>query len=379
MIYRLLRVTNERIGLNSWAESLYMYLGRRRIERSQQIEMLQNYAQLKADRIPDIEAVTIMLTEYSDVLGSDCAESQFCKEAKEGLEDGSIGIDGVMRNWFAPELAMVVMASKKTRNSSALKDLIERTGKWQKIKSGLIAEARKPLVYIFLCALGTIGLATKGIPFLLDGVPRKEWTLVIELYASLGEFLERFFYPFTILLLTIMVAYLYVMKYYNGEHRRTLDRYVPGYGFYQADQASRFFSIMAILISPKGAKMKLNPALEEFEMNPELMSDYLSAHVSEMLDNTSEGDFNLDQLNTGLLPARMKIRLAVLGRTSNKLNVAETFDAIASNLAVSHGEVLLKKVQRFANAVRFAMILTGMGMLAVVMEVALLKLNGMAF
>lgn len=351
------------------AEKVEAFCLRQRLSRSEQIDFLMNYSKLKQDGVKDRKAITALREEYSDSLGLEANEVKYCNEALASMQSGAIGIDEGMQRWFDPDLAQVAKTANASKNGSeALKILLEHIEKWQVVKNDVYAAFKKPLLWLAGSMLGTYLVATVGIKALAGDTPKEKWTETALAYDEFGVFLNTYSDVILMFVLLLTAIYFWVMFFYVGESRRYLDKYVPGFAFYQASQASRFFSIMAVLVSPNGGKLTLKPALEQFEGNDDLTSDYLAEHVAEMLELSERGRFALEQLDTGLLPKRMRVRLGVAGKTSGGLSMSDTFDSIANNLSSDFGHSMAKTVTRYFNVAKIISILLLMGAISAALD-----------
>lgn len=348
-----------------WAEKAERFFLRLRMSRTEQVEFLMNYSKLRHDGILDKKALQALREEYLESMGPDSNEVKYCNIALEGLRDGFIGIDDAMNRWFDPDLAQVARTANVAKNGAeALDTLLKNIDEWRKVKVNILQKVLAPMQWVLLALSGTYIVATKGIRAVAGDVPKSEWTPLARFYDELGLFLTVYTTPIMFVLLVLIVCYCWSLFNYVGEQRTNLDKYVPGFGFYQAVQASKFFSIMAVLVSPKGGQLKLKQALEEFEENPDLMSKYLGEHISEMLEMSEKGKFSLEQLNTGLLPKRMRVRLGVAGKTSGGLTMTETFDSIAKNLASDYGSAMAKSLSKYLTVAKVVALFLLVGAIA---------------
>ncbi len=360
------------------AEKLAESILRHRMSRIEQIEFLKNYSKLKADGFKDRKTLEAMYEEYSESLGEDSNEARFCIEALKGLEEGSIGIDDAMRRWFDPDLSQVIRASTVSENGLlALTKLLKQVDAWQAVKKEIREESRKPLGWISAGIGGTLIVATKGISAAAGDIPREEWSSIAQMYDSLGGWIMANGNMLLLLVGMAVATYMYFMHFYDGPSRGFMDRHVPGFGFYQAGQASRFFSVMSVLISPECGKMRLKQALDEFEDNNDLITPYLGLHIDEMLSRTEQGRFALEQLDTGLLPPRMRVRLGIAGKTSDGTTMAATFDDISENLADDYGAVIIKKIKGSMTLVKFVSTILLIGAFSAGLDAAFARVDAM--
>jgi type II secretory pathway component PulF len=353
-------------SLGEWAGKRYKTS---RMSRDQQIEFLRYYADLSSEGFKTRKVLEALEREFSKAIGEKAEEVLFCREALEKVEEGTTGIDDAMRDWFEPDLVQVLRVSTVSRNASvALNQLLEQVSLWEKVMGEIMSALRKPVSMILMTVGATLFISIKGIGALAGDTPKADWTEMAILYDDFGLWVVANYKVITLVCAWVVVIYIYSMLKLIGEHRRTLDTIVPGYGLYQANQAARFFTIMAVLVSPNGGKMRMRTALEEFENNADLMSDYLFEHIQEMLDRCETGRFSTEQLNTGLLPLRMQIRLGVAASTTDGLSMADAFNTISRNLAKDYGQTMVTKISRAMNLVKAVVAIAVVGAVSAGMD-----------
>lgn len=360
------------------AERLHLFCLRHRMTRKDQIYFLQNYAKLITDGFMIIEALTILKREYQQTLGQDCTEVGFCNEALRMMgDDGVLSLSEAMGSWFNPVFIQVISVSTTSKNTSqALDELLKNFDRWEEVRKELMGIAKTPVLWI----VGAVSLASSvsiyGLPLLGGDKFTEKMTPLTEYFYHYGVWVERNGNLILLLLLAGILSYLYVLFNVNGDVRRTLDTRVPGFGLYQAFQAANFYTIMAVLVSPKGGCLKLKEALEAFEDNSDICSDYLETHVTEMFRKAEmEGMSDMEQLNTGLLPLKMKIRLGVAGKTKNGLTMVTTFQSISQHLAEDYRDQLKHRVKRIFNLIMVFSVSLGVASILAMLDAAFSRID----
>jgi hypothetical protein len=359
-------------ALNDVFSSLYLedvlvWAKRKRISREEQVEFLEFYSSLKSAGIYDKDALMALREEFESAYGAECAQCQFCKEALLGISTGVDSLDLIMHEWFESDLSIVVRTATNARRSqsnshneptnatasspvlvanvSPLERLLKQAIERREIGQSLRSAFKKPVLMIGSSLLVTYIVAVYAVEAFAGETPKSEWSSLALFYDAMGAFLARWTDVFLAGLVVFVGTYYYLAKYYDGEYRLQLDSWVPGYSYFQAMWGGEFFSIMSVLVSPTGGQFKLKEALVEYQKNDSLMSPYIALHVEEMLRRCGSGEFELSQLDTGLLPNRMKVRLRVAGRSKNGMSVSSAFEEIACNLGKDYGVVIVNRVK----------------------------------
>ncbi|EOV6284256.1 hypothetical protein ACOQ0N_004180 [Vibrio parahaemolyticus] len=396
------------IGLNIWLSSvsllnqlfphtllddIELWLKRHRLTHDQQSELVEFYSDLKASGTKDKEALEALKDEYEASYGKDCLQCQFCRVALEGMGAGDGGLDHAMTEWFQPELALIVKTATRARTNrtdtktskgkgidgkeSPLQLLLKHETERRRIAKELRTIFKKPVMLIAISLFATYVAAMYGVSAFAGDTPKEEWSSIAIAYDSFGHWLDAWTQPILMVLGFIVVAYFYGCRWYDGEFRLELDKYVPGYSYYQAKVAGQFFSIMSVLVSPNGGAMKLKEALIEFQSSESLMSPYIGIHIDEMMSRCGSGEFELGQLDTGLLPSRVKMRLRVAGRAQNGLTTHLAFETISEHLAKDYGDAIVKRVNQSMTAVYMVTILLMLGAFVACLDGAFAKLDQM--
>lgn len=396
------------IGLNLWLniatslnelfphavlDEVELWLKRRRLSSVQQAELVEFYSDLKASGTKDKEALEALRDEYEASYGKDCLQCQFCRVALEGMGAGDGGLGQAMTEWFQPELALIVKTASYARSNrndsysdkgsssemseSPLQLLLKHETERRRIAKELRAIFKKPVMMIAISLLVTYIAAMYGVSAFAGDTPKEEWSSIAIAYDSFGLWLNTWTKPILMAMAGLAAAYLFGCFWYDGEYRLDLDKWIPGYSYYQAKVAGQFFSIMSVLVSPNGGAMKLKEALGEFQSNESLMSPYIGIHIDEMMSRCGSGEFELGQLDTGLLPSRVKMRLRVAGRAQNGLTTHLAFETIAENLAKDYGDAIVKRVNNSMTVVYIITVILMLGAFVACLDGAFAKLDQM--
>ncbi|MDK9774199.1 hypothetical protein [Vibrio sp. B181a] len=371
-------------------DDIDLWLKRRRLTALQQAEFVEFYSELKLSGTMDKEALEALRDEYESSYGKDCMQYEFCVVALNGMGAGDGGLDKAMTDWFYPELAMIVKTANHARKNrkgnygdemehseSPLQLLLNHENERQRIAKKLRGIFKKPVLLVTLSLLSTYVAAMYGVSAFAGDTPKSEWSAIALAYDSFGHWLAEWTRPIIACVFGVMAAYLYGCRWYDGEYRLELDKCIPGYSYYQAKVAGQFFSIMSVLVSPNGGAMKLKEALNEFQSNEALMTPYIGIHVDEMISRSGSGEFNLEQLDTGLLPKRVKMRLRVAGRSQKGLTTHLAFQTISENLARDYGDAIVKRVDKSMAVVWIVSLLLMIGAFVACLDGAFAKLDQM--
>ncbi|TVN03447.1 hypothetical protein FPV63_12555 [Vibrio cholerae] len=360
------------------AERLHVFCLRHRMTRKEQVYFLQNYAKLISDGFKINEALTILKTEYLETLGKDCSEVKFCTEALRQMGDeGALSVSDAMSNWFFPVFTQVISVSTTSKNTSqALEDLLENFNRWEAVRKELLSILKTPVLLTVGSLFATTMISMYGLELVGGDKFEKNLTDLSAFFHAYGVWAEQNIKLVLLVMLFLTLVYFYALFNVNSDFRRVLDSKIPGFGLYQAFQAANFYTIMAILVSPSGGNLKLKEALEEFENNNDLTSDYLATHIAEMFRRAEiDGLSNLEQLNTGLLPLKMKIRLGIAGKTKGGLTMVTTFQSISQNLAEDYKDQIKHRMRNLSqSAMFFSVVLVFFSVLAM-LDVAFSRLD----
>ncbi|ENN6469965.1 hypothetical protein AB9X29_003766 [Vibrio vulnificus] len=377
---------NDWVPIGVW-DDLLLWLKRRRLSRDEQIEILEMLTAMKEAGATDKPAVSALNEEYEEEYGKECLQCEFFRMALKSIGSGS-SLDAAMNEWFAPDLSMIVRTAAAARVGDKahqdesyknmerpLTTLLRLSTERQKVMNDLLKEFKKPFFSILMGLAATYGAARYGVRMMAGDTPRSEWSLLARMYDAFGTWMGQWMDVLFVLFALFVVAYFYCLKFYDGEYRLLMDKWVPGFSFYQAVVAGQFFAVMSVLVSPIGGRMKLKEALSEFSSNDNLNNPYISLHIDEMLYRCGDGSFELDQLDTGLLPSRMKIRLSVAGRSKQGLSVAKTFEDIANNLSHDFAMVTVRRMRGSMKTINAISLLLLAGAMFAIMDGGFAKLD----
>lgn len=325
--------------------------------RKRQIEFIRLWASLKQNGLPDKEIVISLLDDYQKILGN-CPEVKFCQSVIDELQNWSGGFHQAMRGWFDNDLILLVKTTRSTDNvTDALKDLLSQTLEWQTLKKAIIREMWMNGLFLLFAFGLFVFISTTAIHMIVGDAPKHNLGSTVITLIGIGNWIKQYGI-LTILLFVIGLGTLIYMMYtYTGEHRAEMDRKVPFYGFYSANEASGFFSMLNVMVT--GGKMPLRAALEELQ-STNLVSKYISSHIDEMLyrlkerKSSKEGSaMSFDKLDTGLLPARLRLRLSGLSKQKKAEDKQNIMHVIAKQLTSDYGDALLVKVSVIGKTAKY--------------------------
>lgn len=338
----------------------------KKFSRKKQLSFISLWSKLKRTGIPDKAILIALKEDYQNVYGPNCKEIEFCIYAEQCLRswsDGLGGFDQAMIGWFDDDIIVAVSSVFASNNvQESIQKLISQLLKWHKIKQKIIVS----VFFNTLIVLFAVGIFI-GLTFAASMVAEnmKEASQKIssigEIFVSVNMFIKSFFIPILAFIFALLVAWLWTMFFYVGEHRSSLDTKLPFFGFYRANEASRFFMILSLLVT--SGKYSLRKALDNLTTS-NLCSSYLLSHIDEMQYrlkhqqvDTSDSNVTFDKIDTGLLPSFLRMQLLAMQRQHKKSDKTDVLTMISDSLIEDGGENLVRKVEVVGKAIMFSTLL----------------------
>jgi type II secretory pathway component PulF len=269
--------------------------------KNAQVEFVKHYLDLKFNSNSDRSSIEQMLEIYRATVGESAAETQVCNEMLVKLKNGFPIVDA-MRGWFADDFLLVFSASL---NTSRPVDIIEKymvvMDSFKDLLSVLWKKLLLPLVLLSGTFAMIIVLGTFVVPTLVSAVDATELTMPIKTVTAIASFVSNHGLLLLMLFIAISYGYRYASRNLTGGLRDQLDHTL--FTIPTQITSAKFFAMLSLLLE---ARMGIKRCLEILHGN---MTPYVDDHIRRMLEKTQKGSTNMQQLDTGLLDSRLKIRL----------------------------------------------------------------------
>lgn len=354
----------------------------KKLSRRRQIDFLKLWSSLKINGGIDRDIISALLDDYLNVMG-ECAEAEFCQHCIEQLQNWNGGISSAMEGWFDNDLIVLVRTSKKAENvESSVNKMIVQTEQWFELKKQLMIEVSVSVIFFVFCFSVLVFISTQGIELATEGMKASDYTSSINTLMTLGTFIKSKGIALIFLILVLIASLWIAAIYYVGDNRKKMDEVIPFYGFYSASCSSRFYTMLDVLLA--SSDMPLRKALEELRTSG-LVSRYISVHIDEMLyrlkerrldrSGGSEDGVDLDALDTGLLPSRLRLRLKCIAKSTDKGNREALMETICDSLVKDFGHGLLTKVKYYGRLVKILSATIAIGAVIVLLDTMYLKIS----
>jgi type II secretory pathway component PulF len=270
-----------------------------------QVEFVKHYLDLKFNSNSDKNAILQMGTIYEETIGKTAPEALVCQDMLERLKGGQ-SIVPAMRGWFSEDFLLVFNASLKTKNPV---DIIERymvvMDSFKSLISVLWKKISLPFVLLSMTFIMINILGSYVVPALISSVDESNLTLSIKLVNGISQFMLNHGLKSIVFIFILLFIYFYSARNFIGEARDKLDHNI--FSIPVQITSAKFFAILSLLLE---ARMSVKGCLETLHGN---MSPYVDDHIRRMLEKTKRGSTNMQQLDTGLLDKKLKIRLKMAG------------------------------------------------------------------
>lgn len=313
---------------------------------SRQFEFLTNYTSLKTDasghEILHTKEVLLALKDiYAKESGVDSIEYRVCNSMLSKLGEG-LSFFETMDDWFHPDICLTYKISLAAGSQRAGVEAIITTMKLQNQRKNRFFKAMILPLIIFIAGVAVFcGMSIGILPtFFYSPEELKKATGLVSFTLKMGDVINKYWPVFTIGLLPIIICFFYFMP------KKGLTE------IYRNFSAGRFFSLLSLLINSsltvKDSLLTLQPHV----------SPYLQDHIENMLDMTQEGSTEFRQLDTGLLPLRLRVRLHVSGK-AGAASALDIFSVIASHA----GEDFDDAIQKTQGLIKWSVMGVGLGLL----------------
>ncbi len=337
-----------------------------KLSRDKQIMIITIWSELKKEGLSDKEILDALNQDYRKIYGEKCQEIVFFEEALYAIRswsDGKGGFDQAMKGWFDSDITLSVQAIKNSNNvDESIQLILEQLQTWQKIKSKIFMLLfSNSLIIAFALSIFTI--ITFAARYVVETFTMNSDFVPDSILITFNDYIVAFWgYLVFFSILTLLVWYI-TLIYYTGEQRRELDKTIPFFYFYSANESSRFFVILSVIVM--SGSYSLRSGLE-FLKKSGLCSRYIISHIDEILfrlkhqkssDNASE-NVSFEKIDTGLLPDRLRLKLLALQRVTKSQNKTDSLKTISQDLVSLFGEALIGKIEVIASFIKYGVLIT---------------------
>ncbi len=337
-----------------------------KLSREKQIVIITIWSELKKEGLSDKEILDALNHDYRKIYGEKCQEITFFEEALYAIRswsDGKGGFDQAMKGWFDPDITLSVQAIKNSKNvDESIKLILDQLQTWQKIKSKIFMLLfSNSLIVAFALSIFTI--ITFAARYVVETFTMNSNFAPDSILLIFNDYIVSFWGYLVFFLIVILIIWYITLIYYTGEQRSELDRTIPFFHFYSANESSRFFVILSVIVMSGSYSLR---AGLEFLKNSGLCSRYIILHIDEILfrlkhqktsDNASE-NISFEKIDTGLLPDRLRLKLLAIQRVTKAQNKTSALKTISEDLVTLFGEGLIGKVEVIASFIKYAVLIT---------------------
>lgn len=336
--------------------------------RDQQIEFIENYISLKVNnnRIMKDRDLLIGLKDlYQAQYGEANTTVKIISLLLEKITEG-LSLPEAMGPFFRPDIVQVFSASYNSRAGfDEVRGLVQRIINGDKLVSAFLGAISFPIFFLF--ATICLFLFTGGffLPMTIDMIEKDAIDSLMTFSMVVSSFVIDYWYLVLLPFILLIGAYIYSRQNWFSDGRNWADENLPPYQVMALLYSYNIFGILSMLSSSglksesSGTKISIRKAIETML---ETATPYAAWHLRQMLDMTSGGVFGLLQLETGLLPTRLKMRL----RIAQLSGISDQSELLAVIAAESFGD-FEKALQKPRTLIRNICLLLG----AVIMILAI--------
>jgi type II secretory pathway component PulF len=324
---------------------------------SQQSEFLDNYISLKGaedeTQSPDREVFEAMKEIYIEVVSEYCFEVVICNDVISKLSQGD-SVSTALSPYLNRDVVLAFKATYEVgKTEFGIRQVIININQQNKIKKEFFAKIRKGSIIFFFGIAFLIGISSYMLPQFVAMVDISELDDFTRAFFDFGVFIKDKGDTIFCSFLCLLAAYIYSLANVFGKARDIIEKsplfimYLP----YRSFAANRFFNMLTLL---KSSGLSLRQSLEIID---DEVSPYMQYHIDEMLDMTRVGVSNLEQLDTGLLTPRLRIRLKAAGVRGGD-NIDDTFNSIAKKAS----EDFEKSITSIGDQISSWLLIVGLGL-----------------
>lgn len=295
-----------------------------------QEEFLDNYLAIKggddSTTLPDKEVFLALKDVYEETYSPSCFEVKMSDYVIDEISDGG-RVDDALSPFLHDDIVMAFKATIEVgKTEFGLRQVIKNISQQTKLKSAFNKKIRGGLFIFLLGVSFVLGVSSFALPAMLEMINERDLDELATAYLHLGRFINDNGKMLVVFIITVFFLYKYSLPNVFGSARKNLES-IPLIGIfyqpYKSFSANRFFNMLTLL---KSSKLSLRQSLEILETKN---TPFMTHHIERMLDMTSLGVADLEQLDTGLLTPRLRVRLKSAGiRSDGKLD--DVFMTIAS-------------------------------------------------
>ncbi|MFM5296258.1 hypothetical protein ACEUAI_18705 [Aeromonas veronii] len=285
--------------------------------RDQQLAFIENYISLKVNnnRIMKDRDLLIGLKDlYQVQYGEANTTVKIIGLLLEKITEG-VSLPEAMGPYFRPDIVQVFSASYNSRAGfDEVKGLIQRIINGDKLVRAFMTSISFPLFFLFVTVCLFLFVGGLFIPMTIEMIEKDAIDSLLYFSMDVSAFVLDYWYLVLLPFFVLTGLYVYSRQNWFSEERNWADNHLPPYQVMALLYSYNIFGILSMLSSSglksesAGTKISIRKAIETML---ETATPYASWHLKQMLDMTSGGVFGLLQLETGLLPTRLKMRLRI--------------------------------------------------------------------
>lgn len=329
-----------------------------------QFDFIETYCSLKSNgsqKISDRITLQTMLDLMTEEYGFGSIQAVVCRSLLTGLKEGDT-LSHAMRGWFNEDIIQVFDATYQGSNlKDTMRTLLSRMTDHNKLKGNFFTGLIMPIMIIVYGLGVTLMVSIMFIPTIKESVKIEEMGMIVKFYAFIGDMLTNYGLTIIAFIAFLLGSFFYSLNHWNGSSRMAADK-TPFYGVYSAFAANKLFGVLTLLVE---SGVSLRQALEIIARTS---TPYMAWHIDQMLEMTRQGEFGLLQLETGLLPSRLRLRMRVAGAQSNS-QTGSVFSSIAEGASddfIAHVKMVQRTLSAIFLIIGLLMILAGIFTLIVV-------------
>lgn len=324
---------------------------------AKQAEFLDNYLSLKGGdneiQSPDKEVFHQIKEIYGEINSPSCFEVKVCDYVIDKISQGE-RVDMALAPFLNRDVVLAFKATYEVgKTEYGLRQVIKNINQQSELKKAFNKKVRGGFMIFVIGIVFMLMISTFALPQILAMVDISELDSLTYFYNELGIFLKKSGEKIVYILLVIFAIFKFSQPNLKGDLRELIEKSPLGvfYKTYRSFSANRFFNMLTLL---KSSGLSLRQSLEiiDGEVTP-----YLQHHIDEMLEMTRNGISNLEQLDTGLLTPRLRIRLKAAGNKSS-----DSIDEVFSNIAAKASDDFEKGISMTGDTLKFWLFIAGLSL-----------------
>ena len=287
-------------NINEFASKITEIFRRFQFGAKAQLAFIEDLFALISDGIPPNRAIE-MMAQVTTGLTRDVALS-----ISQKISEGQALAEG-MRGWFSPNIIEIIRVGEEGGAlvdvmKSAISALTQRTG----TLSALISAVSYPLLVIVMSCGVMVYLNNSVFGQFRAIKPESQWPEAGLTLVAIAGFVKDWWWIVLVFVVAVIIGFRYLLNYYTGELRTTLDK-VPPFSLYRRFVAAQFMETLGLLVA-NGVVFKNAIKVMLYQANP-----YLTSHLVMMEHLLGAGRGNIaDVLETGLIDESDVVRLRIL-------------------------------------------------------------------